>query len=237
MRDTSNIAFEKGEQLFAGSRKKGALIVYEGISGCGKSESIKKNSQYLADNGYPVKVVEWNSNRTIRMLTGWINSRGMLTSGLYSFLQWLSFFLDYIRKVRPYLKKGYIVIADRYIYTGLTRDKVNCSKQKSSHWIIRLVRKPDMLLFFDTHPQICYERVMLRGKPLFHTNKKIHRSSLLKNKELYYLKKLRNEYLKLIADPVIIKNTNVLVINDNFEMLNQKLYSYLKLKFGILIKK
>lgn len=229
MRDISNNATEKKDSFII-NKNKGTLIAYEGISGCGKSESIKKITEYLNANGYMAKVIEWNSNHVIRKLIGKLILKGLLTPRNYSFLQWISFFIDYVTKTRRYLNKGGIVIADRYVYTGLTRDKVNCSKKKFKYWICRIVREPDILLFFDTKPEICYERVKKRGKPLFYKNDRIHGSRLLKNKELYYLKKLRYQYLKLIDNPIIMKDTNVFIVINDFKTMNQRIIDYLRLK-------
>lgn len=218
------------KNIFIINKKKGVLIVYEGISGCGKSENIRKCSLDLFDKGFTPKVVEWNSNDTIRRFTKWLLSKKKLTPRIYSFLQWIAFFIDYTVKIKPYLNKGHIVLADRYVYTGLTREKLNGSSRGFRYWILHLVREPDIVFFFDIQPQICYERIILRGKHLFHTNKRILNNRLLKNRELYYLIKLRAEYLRLIKDPALLKNTNVVVLNNDFELLSQKIISYLKVK-------
>ena len=139
----------------------------------------------------------------------------LLTSKLYSILQWISFFIDYFRKIKPALKKEHIVIADRYVYTALTRDAVNGAGRFLGSVLSRLVRTPDLLIFYDTPPEICLQRIEARGKALFHTNKLIYENRILKNKDLYYLKKLRNEYLKLIETEETRENTNIITVNDD----------------------
>jgi dTMP kinase len=145
--------------------EKGVLIVFEGISGSGKSENIKKICSLLQSKDYRVAVVEWNSNKRIRRVVDFLKNRGKLTCVIYSIFQWISFLIDYYRRILPLLKKGYIVLADRYIYSGFTRDAINGTGNFFSKFIERIARKPDLLFFFNTSPAICYERIKLRGTP------------------------------------------------------------------------
>lgn len=193
----------------------GMLIVFEGISGCGKSESVVALEKYLADNGYKSHVIEWNSNKVVRKITKAMDSGNLLTPCTYSFLQWISFIIDYFFKIVPLLKKNYILIADRYIYTGLTRDCVNGAGGAIGRFLHRLVIKPAIVFFLDVNPEVCDERIKKRGKDLFHTNKLIRDSKLLKNKELYYLTKLRREYLLLFNSKQVKNETNIITVNED----------------------
>ncbi|MDP4094811.1 MAG: deoxynucleoside kinase [Bacillota bacterium] len=220
MNGISNDVFDKKEGIPAGYKniqvidQNGVLVAFEGISGCGKSESIKMLSEYLNSRGYYPSIIEWNSNKTIRRFVGWLNSRKLLTPGIYSILQWLSFAWDYTRKLKPLLNRKGIVIADRYIYSGLTRDKANGAAGRLGRLLSRKVRQPDILFMFDIEPEICYERMKYRDKELFHPNRRINNNRLLKNKDLYYLKKLRQHYIKLMNDN-ILSSTNVFTVTSN----------------------
>jgi dTMP kinase len=214
------------------NKDKGILIAFEGISGSGKSEGITRLVEYFREKKYPMVLIEWNSNPGIRKMIKLMDRMRILTPTVYSMLQWLSFLLDYFFKIIPFLRKNYIVIVDRYFYTGLTRDQINRANRTTGKIIGYFARKPDLLLFYDTELQICYERIKGRGKVLFHPNQKIHRNSLLKNRELYYLKKLLYQYRKLLADPKLHPITNILFLkeveNDLYSIINsyidRKLY-------------
>lgn len=211
--------------------KKGVLIAFEGISACGKTENIKELSEHLSKIGYLTNVVEWNSNRIIRKIVDWLHRKKLITSLIYSILQWLNFSLNYITVIRPSLKKGKIVIADRYFHTGLTRDKTNRSIFSVGHIICRIVRKPDMLFFFDTPPEVCFERMKSRSKALFHTNKQIHKNKSLENKELFYLKKMRNAYLKVFDyRGKAQKHSNVILVENNRVNITDSVAHYINLK-------
>jgi len=192
------------------NKKKGVLIVFEGLSGSGKSLNAGLLRNQLVSMGYDPVLTEWNSNATIRKFAAWLDSRSLLTSTIYSLLQWIGFLIDYFRVILPALMSQKIVIADRYVYTGLTRDAVNGAWEIPGRVIARFVRKPDHIYFIDTPSAICLERLKARNKKLFHTNRRIRESRLLKNKDLYYLNKMRNAYVRLFADAKGLKIGKVL---------------------------
>lgn len=196
-------------------KKKGILVAFEGISGSGKSESIRMLYSHLTGKGYRTSVIEWNSNCIIRSIVKKLYGKRILTPTVYSVLQWTGFYIDYFTKFIPLLKKGHIVIADRYFYTALTRDKANGAAILPGKVFKRFARSPDILFFNDTHPGICHERIKARGKALFHTNTAILNNRLLKNRDLYYLKKLRAEYLRLFKTQKKEPGKYMVFINDD----------------------
>jgi dTMP kinase len=201
------------EKSFCISKDRGILIVFEGISGCGKSESVDRLLKSLRQDGLKTKVVEWNSNKVIRGIVKKLYSSKLLTSGMYSVLQWFSFIIDYLFKIIPYLRKDYILIADRYVYTGLTRDAANGAGIKAGKKLVSFVRKPDLILFYDIDLHICYERIQKRGKRLFRPGG-INYSN---EENLEYLIKLHNEYLKILNQPSFEEETNIVFITGSSE--------------------
>ena len=74
---------------------KGILIVYEGISGSGKSEGIREMKRELEAEHFDVTVVEWNANAAIRSLSNRLDQLHMMTPRRYSLLQWIAFLISY----------------------------------------------------------------------------------------------------------------------------------------------
>jgi dTMP kinase len=182
------------EGKWAANASAGMLIAFEGISGCGKSESIRRLSVQLDKQGIDYVIVEWNAIESIRRIVDRLESMGLLTSVVYSLLQWLSFIISYYRQIAPALKKKQIVLADRYIYTAMTRDKANGAGRFISGLLSLWVRKPEWVVYYELPPEICLERIRKRGKALFHTNRKLKADQSLQDKELAYLKLLHAEY-------------------------------------------
>lgn len=211
------------------NEEKGILIVFEGLSGCGKSEKAKKLLESYRQAGYHVCMFEWNSNRVIRTITCFLRSNKLLRPRIYSILQWLDFIINYYFHIMPKLREEYIVIADRYVYTGLTRDAVNKSGTFLGNLLSKFVRKPDLLFYCDVRPDVCYDRIVKRGKVFYHTNQQIIKSKMLKNKNLYYLKKLRYEYLRLFKQNKIDESTNLYFIEE--ENIHDITLNYLRKKY------
>lgn len=208
-----------GDGSLVVKKNRGILIACEGISASGKSMTINNLNQILVKYEFNTKIIEWNSNRVIRKIVKILDRVGVLTPQIYSFFQRVSFLIDYHFKIKPCLKKNYVVIADRYIYTAITRNKVNGTGVFCDNIIYNLIRKPDLLLYHNTPPRICLERIKQRGKNLFHTNKRILNNKLIKNKDLYYLKKLEREYKKLLADKKILNDTTIYYSEGSFQEL------------------
>ncbi|WP_438433116.1 dTMP kinase [Gorillibacterium sp. sgz500922] len=180
-------------------RREGILIVYEGISGSGKSERIRRLKRTLEGLGVSAVIVEWNDVPFLRAAVRVLDACRCMTPGIYSLLQWSGFLFSRRRRVGPALRRGAVVIADRYTYTGLARDAVNGAPA----WIGRpwsaSAPAPDLLFFCDTAPEVCRHRITSRGKALYHPSRSFRRDSG-PEKDLRYLERMRACYLELFAE-------------------------------------
>lgn len=207
--------------------RKGILIVFEGISGSGKSESIQRLMKNLEGKDLDVRLVEWNSNKTIRKIVKSLDKKKLLTAKLYSILQWISFTIDYFTKIKPMLRRRYIVIADRYVYTALTRDVANNAGKRLSTILMKRFRKPDLLFYCNTPPSVCQERIRKRGKQLFHTNKSLHKSTTIVDKEYYYLKITYEEYERILNNSKVRLDTNIIYLHGDTDKIISVVDKYL----------
>ena len=91
-----------------------------------------------------------------------------------------------ITGVKSACEKGKIVVSDRYFFSSLAYQSINCSPE-----IPRTLNKffplPRLLFFFDIEPEISLKRISSRGQ-----------------KEIYekidFLKKTKEEYEKVLAE-------------------------------------
>lgn len=214
------------------NKHRGVLIVVEGISGSGKSVGIRELLSDLQCAGIQIVPYEWNSIPFLRKLTQRIAHAGLLTTNVFSMLQWIGFLYDYFIKIRPHLKKQHVIVADRYYYTGLTRDAANGAWKWPGRMLCRWLRQPDWLFFCETEAAICYERIQQRGKPLFHTNKKIHRDTSGRDKELLYLELMYSEYVHML-DKLADRPINIVTMGKEPASLAKSLVQYIYDKQGI----
>jgi dTMP kinase len=143
---------------------KGKLVVVEGIDGSGKSTQIRLVSRWLKSKLLPVFMTEWNSSELVKEITSKGKKKNRLTPTTFSLLHATDFADRYERNIFPLLRAGYIVLADRYVYTAYARDIV---RGCSPNWIRKVYDfaiKPDAIFYFRVPIDVAIERI-LAGRP------------------------------------------------------------------------
>ena len=142
----------------------GRLVVVEGIDGSGKSTQIRLLEKWLRYKGHSVFFTEWNSSEQVKEIISKGKKKNLLTPTTFSLLHATDFAARYERNIFPLLRAGYIVLADRYIYTAFARDVVRgCSPE----WVRKLYGfaiKPDITFYFKVSVDVAIERI-LAGRP------------------------------------------------------------------------
>lgn len=142
----------------------GKLIVVEGIDGSGKSTQIRLVEKWLRFKLLPVFLTEWNSSETVKEITSKGKKKGTLTPTTFSLLHATDFADRYERNIFPLLRAGYVVLADRYVYTAYARDIVRGCSPKWVCKIYNFAVKPDIVFYFRIPIDIAIERI-LSGRP------------------------------------------------------------------------
>jgi dTMP kinase len=142
----------------------GKLIVVEGIDGSGKSTQIRLVEKWLRFKLLPVFLTEWNSSETVKEITSKGKKKGTLTPTTFSLLHATDFADRYERNIFPLLRAGYVVLADRYVYTAYARDMVRGCSPKWVCKIYNFAVKPDIVFYFRIPIDIAIERI-LSGRP------------------------------------------------------------------------
>jgi dTMP kinase len=142
----------------------GKLIVVEGIDGSGKSTQIRLVEKWLKFKLLPVFLTEWNSSETVKEITSKGKKKGTLTPTTFSLLHATDFADRYERNIFPLLRAGYMVLADRYVYTAYARDMVRGCSPKWVCKIYNFAVKPDIVFYFRVPIDIAIERI-LSGRP------------------------------------------------------------------------
>ena len=138
----------------------GKLIAVEGLDGSGKSTQVYLLKRWLELEGYKVFFTEWNSSATVRNATRKGKKRQLLTPTTFSLIHSTDFADRYERQILPLLNAGYIVLADRYIFTAFARDAVRgCDRT----WIRKLYSyaiNPDVTFYFDVPLKTALARIL-----------------------------------------------------------------------------
>jgi dTMP kinase len=142
----------------------GKLIAVEGLDGSGKSTQIRLLKRWLELEGYKVFFTEWNSSELVRQATRKGKKKKLLTPTTFSLIHATDFADRYERQILPLLNGGYIVLADRYVYTAFARDSVRGCDREWLRKLYRFARKPDITYFFEVPLDVALNRI-LEGRP------------------------------------------------------------------------
>ena len=138
----------------------GKLIIVEGVDGSGKSTQVRLLEKWLRYRGIPVFFTEWNSSEQVKDIISKGKKKNLLTPTTFSLLHATDFAARYERNIYPLLRSGYVVLADRYIYTAFARDVVRgCDPQWVRH-IYGLAVKPDIAFDFRVPVDVSFDRIV-----------------------------------------------------------------------------
>ena len=138
----------------------GKLIIVEGIDGSGKSTQIRLLEKWLRYIGIPVFFTEWNSSEQVKEIISKGKKKNLLTPTTFSLLHATDFAARYERNIFPLLRAGYVVLADRYIYSAFARDVVRgCSPEWVRH-VYSLAVKPDIAFYFRVPVEVSFDRIV-----------------------------------------------------------------------------
>ena len=99
----------------------GRLIAVEGLDGSGKSTQIYLLKRWLELEGIKVFFSEWNSSDLVKSATSKGKKRELLTPTTFSLIHATDFADRLEKEIIPALKAGFVVLADRYIFSALAR--------------------------------------------------------------------------------------------------------------------
>jgi dTMP kinase len=142
----------------------GKLVVVEGIDGSGKSTQIRLLEKWLRYKEMPVFLTEWNSSEAIKEVTSKGKKKEKLTPTTFSLLHATDFADRYEKNIYPLLRAGYIVLADRYIYTAYARDIVRGCNPLWVKKVYEYALKPDLVYYFRVSVDVAADRI-LSGRP------------------------------------------------------------------------
>ena len=146
----------------------GVLICVEGIDGSGKSTQIELLHNWLKSKGIDVILTQWNSSELISNTTKKAKKKNLLSGRTFSLLHAVDFADRLERTIKPALKAGFVVLADRYVYTAFARD---VAREVDPKWVRNMYGfaiKPDMTFYFDVSPKDSLERICSNRQPKFY---------------------------------------------------------------------
>jgi dTMP kinase len=136
----------------------GRLIVIEGADGSGRSTQIEMLRDYLEGKGHAtVNVGLRRSTLVSEELQE--AKQGNVLSEITRSLFYATDFADQLEnQIIPALKAGFIVLADRYIYTLIARDSVRGADREWLRSLYGMALIPDLVVYLRVSPAQLVER-------------------------------------------------------------------------------
>src|ERR1700689_1083013 len=132
---------------------KGHLIVIEGPDASGRSTHTQTIQAKLEADGHAV--LGTGLKRSELISEGIIEAKGNLGVGKRTLsLFYAADFADQLEnKIIPALEAGYVVLADRYIYTLMARNNVRGIERRWSRSLFGFTLVPDLIFYLDVKPE------------------------------------------------------------------------------------
>jgi len=174
----------------------GLFIAFEGMDSAGKKTHSKLLAERLREMNKEVVLINFPSYETEigKLIKGWI-SRSLKISPEAASMLYAADRMQYQERIKEWLRKGWIVIADRYCYSNIAYQSVlGLSKQ----WLTDIEKpiiKPDVIFLLD----IPEKEASSRGL------KQENLSTFLDMEEIKpeetFREKVRKEFLELSRNP------------------------------------
>jgi dTMP kinase len=175
---------------------KGRLIVIEGPDASGRSTQIQSITTRLEADGHAV--LNTGIKRSELVGQGILEAKRDYNLGRKTLaLFYAADFADQFEyKIIPALQAGYIVLADRYIYTLIARNLVRGLDKTWCHNLYGFAIKPDVVYYLDVNPEILVHRVFQKNMVLDHyeSGADIGMSEDMYESFLAYQKKISQEF-------------------------------------------
>ena len=139
-------------------RLSGRLVVIEGADGSGRSTQIARMVQWLEGCGHATVQVGLKRSTLVSEELEQAK-QGNILSHLTMSLFYATDFADQLENIiLPALKAGFIVLADRYIYTLMVRDLVRGLDEAWLKNLYGIAVVPDAVFYLNVAPELLVQR-------------------------------------------------------------------------------
>ena len=201
----------------------GKLIAVEGLDGSGKSTQVYLLKRWMEMQGLKVFFTEWNSSTLVKDATRKGKKRQLLTPTTFSLVHCTDFADRFERQILPLLRAGYIVLADRYMYTAFARDSVRGCDPRWLRTMYSFAVVPDITFFFDTPLAVSLERI-LGGRPqlkYFEAGMDLNLADNAEDSFRIFQGKIYDEYKKMVPTEHFVVMNGLLPVEKQQAMVRK----------------
>lgn len=175
---------------------RGALLVIEGGDGAGRSTQVSLLRNAIERLGYPT--TEFGLKRS--HLVGGELERAMESNVICPRTLGLFYATDFADQLEhvvvPALRSGFVVVADRYIFTLMARDIVRGAAPEWIRSVFGFAIKPDMIFCLRVSPKVLAQRTLMKSGCLnyWESGMDIQRSGDMYECFIYYQNRLWQQF-------------------------------------------
>src|SRR5438552_7350415 len=136
----------------------GKLIVVEGADGSGRSTQIAKLVEWLEGGGHATTQVGLKRSSLVSEELEQAQEGNILSRTTLSLFYATDFADQLANIILPALKAGFIVLADRYIYTLMARDMVRGMDENWLKNVYGIALEPDAVFYLNVPPEELVQR-------------------------------------------------------------------------------
>ena len=198
------------------------FIAFEGIDSAGKKTQIKLLAEKLREDGKEVVTISFPSYETEigKLIKNWISRVLPLTPETASML-YAADRMQYQERIKEWLRKGWIVITDRYCYSNIAYQS---SLGLSKEWLIEIEKpiiKPDLIFLLDIPEKTASSRSERQESLQNFFN-------LKEEKEESLRERVRKAFLDLASNPPYGKKWHVIDGSKPVEEIHDEIYKVVK---------
>jgi len=160
MHDTDKHFYGNGLPYLKVGPLKGSLIVIEGTDGVGRSTQIEALTRWLEVQGYGVVNTGWTRSPLLSETINEAKEGHELNVTTFSLLYVADFADRLENQIIPALRAGFIVLADRYMYTAFARNAVMGADAQWTRKLFGFAVVPDLVLYLRIDVRRLIPRVL-----------------------------------------------------------------------------
>jgi dTMP kinase len=154
--------FGEGLSYLSASEYPGVLITLEGTDGVGRTTQVNMLREWLELRGYGVVETGWTRSQLVGRAITQAKELRALNKYTYSLLYAADFADRLEKQTIPALRSGFVVLADRYVYTAFARDIVRGADRQWVRDLFGFAPIPDLVLYLKIDVPNLIRRVIAR---------------------------------------------------------------------------
>lgn len=160
MHDGDKAFYGNGLPYLKVSPLRGSLIVIEGTDGVGRSTQIEQLTRWLEVQGYGVVNTGWTRSPLLAETINEAKAGHELNVTTFSLLYAADFADRLENQIIPALRAGFIVVADRYMYTAFARNAVMGADPEWTRKLFGFAVVPDLVMYLKIDVKHLVPRVL-----------------------------------------------------------------------------